>query len=323
MMTIKQIYDLGIKLGTAADPRGTKGVKKYLDRVKKEYDDLKPEEKKYFDEEKLNNPYDDTRVHTDDLNVKVNRVLTGIDIGSGEVLLASQLNERGRKIDLVIGHHPIGGSLASLHGVMDMVVEVYENLGMPVHVAERLMEERIKEVGRSVHPSNHYQIIDLAKALGINLMNTHTIADNLVHNFLAEYLEKKNPETVGELIKVILEIPEYQEAKKRGVGPKIFAGNPKNRVGRYLLEMTGGTNPSNKVYQELSRAGISTIIGMHMRDDAMEKANEQHMNVVIAGHISSDSLGMNLFLDELEKKGIEIVPCSGLIRISRNKKKYA
>jgi len=35
--------------------------------------------------------------------------------------------------------------------------------------------------------------------------------------------------------------------------------------------------------------------------------------------MSSDSLGMNLFLDELEKRGIEIVPCSGLIRISRIK----
>jgi hypothetical protein len=40
--------------------------------------------------------------------------------------------------------------------------------------------------------------------------------------------------------------------------------------------------------------------------------------VVIAGHISSDSLGVNLFLDELEKRGIEIIPCSGLIRVSRN-----
>jgi len=33
--------------------------------------------------------------------------------------------------------------------------------------------------------------------------------------------------------------------------------------------------------------------------------------------MSSDSLGMNLFLDKLEEQGIEIVPCSGLIRISR------
>jgi hypothetical protein len=29
---------------------------------------------------------------------------------------------------------------------------------------------------------------------------------------------------------------------------------------------------------------------------------------------------MNLFLDELEKRGIEIIPCSGLIRVSRVKK---
>jgi len=40
--------------------------------------------------------------------------------------------------------------------------------------------------------------------------------------------------------------------------------------------------------------------------------------VVIAGHMSSDSLGVNLFLDQLEKQGIEIVFCSGLIRVSRN-----
>ncbi len=58
-----------------------------------------------------------------------------------------------------------------------------------------------------------------------------------------------------------------------------------------------------------------------MPEAAMEKVNDMHMNVVIAGHMSSDSLGMNLFLDELEKQGIEIVPCSGLIRVSRNKKK--
>ena len=32
-------------------------------------------------------------------------------------------------------------------------------------------------------------------------------------------------------------------------------------------------------------------------------------------------LGLNLFLDELEKKGVEIIPCSGLYRVSRVKKK--
>jgi hypothetical protein len=42
---------------------------------------------------------------------------------------------------------------------------------------------------------------------------------------------------------------------------------------------------------------------------------------VIAGHMSSDSLGMNQFLDELERKGIEVITCSGLTRVSRVAKK--
>ena len=85
--------------------------------------------------------------------------------------------------------------------------------------------------------------------------------------------------------------------------------------------MTGGTNPSDEVYKQLSRYGVSTIVGMHMKDTGREQADKFYMNVVIAGHIASDSLGMNLFLDELERQGIEIVPCSGLIRVSRVKNK--
>ena len=321
MLTLKQVYDLGIKLGMAADPRGQKSVKKYLERSKKEFNDLKPEDKKYFDEEKFVNPYDDCRIHYGDHKANVKRVLAGIDIGPGEILLATQLNERGKKIDAVVGHHPIGGSLASLHGVMDMIAEMYENLGVPVHTAERLMEERIREVGRGLHPINHYQIIDMAKALGVNVLNMHTPTDNLVTKFLEDFLRKKKPETVGDILKALMEIPEYQEAKRRGAGPNLFAGNPRNKTGKLFVEMTGGTNPSSKVYSELSRAGVSTLVGMHMRDDSREKASEFHMNVLIAGHMSSDSLGMNLYLDELQKKGVEIVPCSGLIRVSRVKKK--
>ena len=67
----------------------------------------------------------------------------------------------------------------------------------------------------------------------------------------------------------------------------------------------------------MAQAGIGTTIGMHMSREHWKEAKAALINVVIAGHISSDSLGVNIFLDELEKEGIEIVPCSGLIRVSR------
>lgn len=320
-MNVKQIFELALKMGIAADPRGPKAARAYLESARKDWENIKPKDKAYFDAERLVNPYSDSRVHVDDGKTQVKRVLAGIDIGDGEILLASQLGERAKKIDLIIAHHPLGKSLAGLHDVMDMTVEVYEKLGVPVHVAEKIMEERMKEVGRSVHPINHYRLINMAELLKVNLINTHTITDNLVHKFLHDYISRHHPRTVGDLLEALLEIPEYHEAKKRGAGPVLFAGSPKHKVGKWLLEMTGGTNPADKVYKELSNYGISTIIGMHMKDGARDVANEHHMNVVIAGHMASDSLGMNLLLDALEKKGVDILPCSGLIRINRNKKK--
>ncbi|MCX6779095.1 MAG: NGG1p interacting factor NIF3, partial [Candidatus Magasanikbacteria bacterium] len=74
------------------------------------------------------------------------------------------------------------------------------------------------------------------------------------------------------------------------------------------------------IYQEISKAGISTTIAMHITDKGFGEAKGSFLNIIIAGHMASDSLGMNLFLDELEKKGIKILPCSGLIRVSRVKK---
>ncbi len=319
-MKVKEIFDLGTKIGVEADPRGPKGVKKYLDRVKKQYESLKSEDQKFFDTEKLTNPFPDGFIHVDDGKTQVKRVMAGIDINGEEILLADALNNHGKKIDLVIAHHPEGKGLSNLHEVMEMYTDVYVNHGVPVHIAEKLTEERIKEIGRGVHPVNHFQAVDIARHLNINFINTHTITDNLVDRFVRDYLTKKAPETVGEIIKALLELPEYQIAQKQGAGPRIIAGSSNHRVGKMMLEMTGGTNPSPKVYEQFSQFGVSTIVGMHMRDDAMKNANEFHMNIITAGHMSSDSLGMNLFLDELEKRGIEIVPCGGLIRVSRVKK---
>ena len=84
-----------------------------------------------------------------------------------------------------------------------------------------------------------------------------------------------------------------------------------------LIEVTGGTSGSKNIYQWLAQAGVGTIVGMHMSEEYKKEAEKWHINVVIAGHMASDSLGMNLFLDELGKKGIEVIPCSGLTRIKR------
>ncbi len=302
-------------MGIEADFRGTEAIEKLLAQKKEKYEKLSEREKEEVDIESLTNPYLDSRIHHIATDKKIKKVLVGIDIEPAEILIAKEL----RDIDLIIAHHPIGKALAHLADVMDLQIDVLNLYGLPVNIAEKLTKERISEVARGVNSANHQRTVDAAKLLGVNLINIHTPCDNLAAKFLKEKIEEKKPERLEDLIEILKEIPEYKEATKIGAGPKIFVGSEENRCGKIALtEITGGTEGSPKLYEKMAQAGIGTIVGMHISEIHKKEAEAANLNVVIAGHISSDSLGVNLFLDELEKQSIEIVPCSGLIRVSRN-----
>ena len=319
-MTIEEIYQLAIKMGIGADPRGKKGVEKYLERQKKSYEELSERKKEDFDLENLKNPYSDTRILFGDPSTNVDKVMAGIDFDTGEVVLADRLNEKGEGIDLLIAHHPAGGALASLHEVMDLQVDLLAFYGVPINVAEGLMSERIGEVRRKFGPINHYRSVDTARILNIPFMCIHTVWDNLSWRFMADIFEKREFDTVGEVMEALRKIPEYAQAIKYKAGPSIFVGSEKNRAGKVVVAgFTGGTDASKDIYERLSQAGVGTVIDMHAPEEHREEAKKHHINLIIAGHMVSDSIGANLFLDELAKRGIHVIPTSGLIRVSRMK----
>jgi putative NIF3 family GTP cyclohydrolase 1 type 2 len=313
-MKIKEIYDLAIKMGKESDFRGEKRINNILKIKKEKFDKLSEAEKADFDLESLENPYLDSRILNIAQDKEIKKVLVGIDIDPAEILIAKEIKD----IDLIISHHPRGKGLASLSDVMELQCDILNLYGVPINIAEGLMREKISEVARGISALNHQRAIDAAKILNFNLMCLHTVCDNLAAKKLKDLIEGKELERVGDLMDLLKQIPEYKEAMKIGAGPKIFVGDSERRCGEIALtEITGGTEGSPKLYEKMAQAGIGTIIGMHISEEHKKEAEAANINVVIAGHISSDSLGVNLFLDELEKRGIEIIPCSGLIRIKR------
>ncbi len=322
MLTVKQIYDLVISLGIKNDLRGSAYVNKKLKYQKEKFEELSKDQKKEFDVESLTNPYADSRILTTGLSKQVKRVMVGIDIDTSELLLANELSKK-KPIDLIIGHHPLGVGLAGLGEVMELQIEVLHKYGIPINIAEDITKLRMSEVTRGVNASNHNKVVDSAKLLGLELMCTHTPADNMVANYLFNLIEKNENklERVKDLLKLLKEIPEYSEAIKTKVGPKLFVGSEDRYLGKIAVtEITGGTSGSKDAYLKIANAGVGTIVGMHIGEDHRKEAEKAHLNIVIAGHMSSDSIGMNLLCDELEKKGIEIIPCSGFIRVSRVRK---
>lgn len=320
-MKLKEIYERAIEYGKEADPRGKKGVLEELLRVNENFQNLSKDEKEEFDKERLINPYADSRIVYGEENTDVKTVMVGIDIGVSELILADRLREKGTKIDAVISHHPLGKALAGFFNVMGMQADILLGYGVPISVAESLLEERIKEVERKIMPTNFMRPVDAAKLLNIPLLCIHTPADNQVVAYLSKLFGEKTPLTVRDIMTILKQVYEYRHGAEENFPPKIVVGNENRRAGKIFVDMTGGTEGSKKVFRSLTHRGISTIVGMHFSEEHIKEAEAEKLNVIIAGHISSDNLGLNLLLDKIFEKDKEIViPCSGFRRYSRLKK---
>ncbi len=316
-MKIKEIYALAIAEGMAADPRGEAAAKDVMAKAQKAYDKLDEDDKPFFDMERLQNPYGDTRILNGDPETEVKKAIVGVDMELQELLLTDRLNEKGAGIDLVIAHHPEGPALLNLAQVMELQPKAFAEAGVQLNVAEALMDGRTPDVEVSVGVSNHSRAVRAAELLGLNMMCIHTPCDNLVNTYLTKYMAEKAPETVGDVCRLLRELPEYAAEAKKNNPPRIVAGKASRSAGKVFVDMTGGTGGPKEYYGLLSQNGIGTVLCMHARKEVIDAAKAAHISVIIAGHMGSDSLGINLLMDKLAAKGLDIVACSGFTRVQR------
>jgi len=291
-MKLSRFYELAIEFGSRFDPGSRKQMKKI---------------------------YSDSAILYGDPDTSINKIMVGIDIEIGELLLAERIKEK-ECLDMVVSHHPEGAALARLFGVMDVQVELLVNAGMNRNVAAGFLEERIREVQRKLLPNNHSRPVDAARLLGIPFMCLHTPADNHAAQFLKNLFTKKKPDKVRDILEILNGISEYRSAAALSCGPKIILGNPGRKVGKIFLEMTGGTEGPKDIFDKLYNLGVRTLVSMHLSEEHFKKAKDANLNVVIAGHISSDTLGLNLLLDRIEQAAgheFQVINCSGFNRVRR------
>jgi len=252
----------------------------------------------------------DSQVYIDG---EVRRVFVGIDVDLGELLLARSLGADG-----VIAHHPIG-SRARLG--LPAVIEGHEAQmraeGIPAEIAHEKMLERRRPVAHALHTTNYDRVVDAARQLNIPMMNIHLAADLIGRQYFIDFVGPVvtgGATTVGGLIGELKTIPEMEASLVR---PELWLGKAENPVGRWVVQMAAGTNGGAAVYRTYYEHGIDTILAMHIDErDLMELEQLQRpkANLVITGHMPSDSIGMNRVIDALEKQGLEVIAGSGVIR---------
>jgi putative NIF3 family GTP cyclohydrolase 1 type 2 len=292
-MRLSDFYNQAVKFGIERDPRKDKATIK---------------------------SYPDTAILYGELDTQIKKILVGIDMEVGELLLADRIRQQ-QGLDLVVSHHPEGKAWAAFYKVMQLQIDMLIKAGIDRKVAEELLEERMREVERKVLPNNHMRSPDAARILDMPFICVHTPADNQVSWFMQRLMNKERPKKVEDIVEILQEVPEYKAANDGGAGPRVILGNPKRSVGKIFLEMTGGTEGSKEVFDKFYKLGIRTLICMHLSEEHFKKVKDANLNVVIAGHISSDTLGLNLLLDRIEqeaKEEFQVTACSGFRRVKRN-----
>ena len=244
----------------------------------------------------------------------VRRVFAGIDVDLGELFLARELGADG-----IIAHHPIGSrARMRFPEMIERHVEQMTETGIPAGLARETMLRRRGPVAHALHTINYDRVIDAARKLRLPLMNIHLAADIIGRQFFVDVVKRVvdgHATSVGGLVDELKTIPEMEASL---VQPELWLGRSSNPVGKWIVQMAAGTNGGAPIYRTYYEHGIDTILAMHIDDrDLRELEHDQrpNANLVITGHMPSDSIGMNRVLGAIEKRGVEVIAGSGVIRV--------
>lgn len=250
----------------------------------------------------------DSAVYVPGENIK--NILYGIDIGVAELLYAK---EHG--FDRVIAHHPVG--LVNHFEVFQKHLEQLVSKGVPKEKAQKVINKKILGFKFGSHARNYDAVPSFARLIGIPFLNIHCPSDELGRRLISasiqELVEKKGNPLLHE-VKTHLEdsFIEFREAQTK---IEIAKGEENNPLGNWIFSHGALTNGGFDVADCYYQYKVDTVIYIHIVPaELFQILKLEHGQLLITGHLASDSIGINPLLDKLEEKGIQVTAVGGLIR---------
>ena len=197
----------------------------------------------------------DTTINVPAKNVR--RALFGIDVEAADLWIAK---EKG--YDVVIAHHPTGGSAAlDFPKVLVKHADILARHGVPRPIADAAVREMQEDREPRAHAENYDRLPSIARLIGIGLMCIHNPCDEIGRRVMDETLRAKlkpNPR-VRDAIDTLYTIPEFQAAKTRIA---VRVGKIDNSLGKWAVHHGAGTNGGLPVARAAFEHGIDTYSGI-------------------------------------------------------------
>lgn len=245
----------------------------------------------------------------------VRKLLFGIDVDSGEIVMAKQMG-----YDLVISHHPTGGSaVLDFPKVLAKHGDILIRHGVPKAAAEAAVRELQDEREPVAHRENYDRLPSVARMVGIGLMCIHNPCDEIGRRVMDETLRAHLPPSprVRDAIDVLYGVPEFRAARTRIL---VRMGALDNPLGKWAVHHGAGTNGGFPVARAAFENGIDTVFYIHVDAGHLRRLHEVFgregaKNLIVTGHVASDSIGVNVLVRELRSRGIRVDTYSGIVDV--------
>ncbi len=243
---------------------------------------------------------EDSAIYVSGDNIR--KILFGIDAGVPELLLAKQL-----AYDAVFAHHPQGGTATiNFHQVFKRHIHQMVAAGVPKEEAEKAVKKKLEELEVETHTRNYCHTVDAAEFLKMPYLNIHAPLDEIGRKIMTEKINsriRKNS-TVQDVVSALKELSEFKNAATE---IKVRLGKAENPAGKVVVSHGAGTNGGYEIAKTYFKHGIGTVVYIHVRPGDLEKLRaEKRGNLIVTGHIASDSVGINPLIRELEKRNISV-----------------
>ncbi len=241
----------------------------------------------------------------------LNRIMFGIDIGPAELLLAREL-----ECDAVIAHHPAGGeSTLRFPEVLQKQIDFMVEHGVSEEAARAATQPMITGATMGAHAANYDRVPSFARHIRMPFLNIHLPLDEVGRRIMvstvdAHLVNLDRAPIVQDAIDALMTLPEFRRAPTRIMVPVGALDNP---LGRLAVVHAAGTNGGARIAAAYFEAGIGTVLYIHCSGAEVQQLQAVGGgNLIVSGHIASDLVGINRYVQAIEERGVEVVRLSGL-----------
>lgn len=239
----------------------------------------------------------------------IKRVLFGIDIGTSELHTAKQMG-----FDAVVAHHPPMVAAIPAWQVYARHIDFMVNAGVPVAAARAAVVPRTDSMAAGFQSCNHDHFPSIARLIGIPFMNIHCPLDELGRRIMQATVDAclaENPDsTLQQVVDALNVLPEFQQAYTK---IEVAVGDPAAKAGRVVVAHGALTNGGYAVANTYFEHGVPTVLYIHVpHPDLLKLRAENKGQLIVSGHISSDLVGINPFVQRMRHAGLDVTTISGI-----------